>query len=263
MTTDSSTKTPRPIVIEAASVSLAWARAIDEFERVSGTSIPSLVLSVTGFSAGVVVEDPVLREALDRLLAETGMWDVETAAFTIFPTEIWQISKLDRKELFVLYRDTLPRYQSMEKAHNGRGLYFERMTMFGSGPHEGNQLEFVIQQHNARKGVRRSMFQVSIFDPARDHVTNAQLGFPCLQHVTFLPLKSGLIVNAFYATQQLFERGYGNYLGLARLGAFMAREMGLEMARLNVYVGLAKLEGISKTDPRLRSIVQAAVSADR
>ena len=53
-------------------------------------------------------------------------------------------------------------------------------------------------------------------------------------------------MNAFYATQQLFDKAYGNYLGLARLAGFMAREMGLDMTHLTCFVGVAKLERIGK-----------------
>lgn len=95
------------------------------------------------------------------------------------------------------------------------------------------------------------MFQASVFDPDRDHVPTAQLQFPCLQHVSFEPTREGLVVNAFYATQQLFVKAYGNYLGIAQLGAFMAHEMEMKLTRMNVIVGVAKFERISKTDTQL------------
>jgi hypothetical protein len=97
-----------------------------------------------------------------------------------------------------------------------------------------------------------------VFDPARDHVADAQLQFPCLQHVSFEPTKQGLVVNAFYATQQLFVKAYGNYLGIAQLGAFMAHEMKTKLLRMNVVVGVAKFERISKSDPDLQPLVAAA-----
>ena len=40
---------------------------------------------------------------------------------------------------------------------------------------------------------------------------------------------NGLEVMAFYANQILLEKAYGNYLGLYRLGQFMAGEMGLKL----------------------------------
>ncbi|MCY4107972.1 MAG: hypothetical protein OXG11_02970 [Chloroflexi bacterium] len=146
----------------------------------------------------------------------------------------------------------------MNKRVNGRGLYFERMVMYGRGPYNGNQLEWILSQYGSRAGVRRSMLQASTFDPGRDHVANAQLGFPCLQQVSFAPTAAGLVVNAFYATQQVFDKAYGNYLGLAHLGAFMAHEMDRRLARLNVMVGIAKLERIAKSDSDLKPLVGAA-----
>jgi hypothetical protein len=102
------------------------------------------------------------------------------------------------------------------------------------------------------------MLQASLFDPERDHVANAQLGFPCLQHVTFVPQNDGSVVNSFYATQQLFDKAYGNWLGLCDLGRFMAGEMGLRLARLNCFVGVEKLQRITKSAASLQPVITAA-----
>ena len=137
-------------------------------------------------------------------------------------------------------------------------MYFERLIMYGRGPCDGNQLEWILSQF--KRGVRRSKLQAATFDPGRDHVADARLGFPCLQQVSFEPTSAGLVTNAFYATQQIFDKAYGNYLGLAQLGAFMAGEIGMPPARLNVMVGVAKLEGINKGDADLARVVAAARS---
>ena len=105
------------------------------------------------------------------------------------------------------------------------------------------------------------MFQASIFDPARDHISTAQLPFPCLQHVSFVPQKNTLTMNAFYATQQLFNKAYGNYLGLCRLGDFMAHEMELRFERMNCFVGVAKMDNINKTSPTLEELKKLAREA--
>ena len=55
-------------------------------------------------------------------------------------------------------------------------------------------------------------------------------------------------------------KAYGNYLGIAQLGAFMAHEMKLEMSRMNVIVGIAKFERISKSDQDLAPLVAASRS---
>jgi hypothetical protein len=76
-----------------------------------------------------------------------------------------------------------------------------------------------------------------------------------------VPTKEGLAINAFYATQYVFDKAYGNYLGLAQLGAFMAHELNLPLARLNVTVGVANLDGAKKSDASLAPLIAAARAA--
>ena len=248
-----------PLMIDDTNLSRLWARLLLQVLDGAGTEVAPLVLSLSGFAQdGTAVEDPSVRQALDQLLVRKGRIAVEKIAFTIFPQRLWEMSRGNRTRLFARYSETFPRWQAMNRKANGRGLYFERMVMYGRGPCHGNQLEWILSRFNSRKGVRRSMLQATTFDPGRDHVASAQLGFPCLQQVSFEPTATGLVTNAFYATQQTFDKAYGNYLGLAQLGAFMAREMGMPLARLNVMVGVAKFERINKSDASLGPLVAAA-----
>jgi hypothetical protein len=249
---------PAPVVIDDTNLSRAWAQLVLRVIEGAGTEVAPLILSLSGFGQnGVAVEDDAVRQALDRLLKRKDRLVVEDVAFTIFPQRLWEMSRGDRTRLFGLYRETFPRWQAMNRIANGRGLYFERMVRYGRGPCDGNQLEWILSQ-SSRKGVRRSMLQATTFDPGRDHVASAQLGFPCLQQVSFAPTSAGLVTNAFYATQQIFDKAYGNYLGLAQLGAFMAHEMGMPLARVNVMVGIAKLERITKSDADFAPLIAAA-----
>ena len=246
-----------PLMIEATSVSGAWSQIMLHISANSGTQITPLIVSIHGFDRnGQLQEYEPLRAAVDDLYKLKGKLSIEDVAFTIFPNSYWEIAKRDRKEFFSLYRDSFPRMQAMNSRLNRRGLYFERMIDFGDCPCDGNQLEWIISQFNSREGVRKSMFQASIFDPVRDHVADAQLGFPCLQHVSFEPTKAGLVLNAFYATQQIFDKAFGNYLGLTQLGNFMASQFGMPLARTNIFVGIAKLERISKTDRDLTNVLR-------
>ena len=250
---------PPPLVIDDTNLSRAWARLLLQILNGAGTEVAPLILSLSGFTPdGHAVEDPAVRRALDRLLMRKRRTVVENVAFTIFPQRLWEMSRGDRTRFFARYCETFPRWQAINRKANGRGLYFERLVMYGRGPYDGNQLEWILSQFHSRKSVRRSMLQATTFDPGRDHVASAQLGFPCLQQVSFEPTGAGLVTNAFYATQQIFDKAYGNYLGLAQLGAFMAREMDMPLARLNVMVGIAKLERINKSDPDLAPLVAAA-----
>jgi hypothetical protein len=195
------------LVIDDTNLSRIWARLLLRVLEGAGTAVAPLVLSLCGFGEnGAVPEDLAVRQALDRLLKRKGRLTVDDVAFTIFPQRLWEMSRGDRARLFTLYRATFPRWQAMNRKANGRGLYFERLVMYGRGPCDGNQLEWILSQFNSRAGVRRSMLQATTFDPERDHVASAQLGFPCLQQVSFEPTPAGLVVNAFYATQQIFDK---------------------------------------------------------
>lgn len=253
----SSSTAMEPFIINETSVSRAYAKVLLRVAKGRGKEVSPLVLSVSGFEQ----EDDQLRKSLDILLKSKGRCVVEDVAYTIFPQRLWQMAQGDRSKLFSFYKMAFPAYQAMNRTANGRGLYFERMMMYGRGPCEGNQLEYVISQYDGRDGVRDSMMQVTTFDPERDHTPSAQLGFPCLQHVTFVPTRSGLVLNAFYATQQVFDKAYGNYLGLKQLGEFIAGELKMSFVRLNVTVGVAKLERISKTDIGLIPVLAAAEAA--
>ena len=141
--------------------------------------------------------------------------------------------KRNRRDLYDRYLKILPRLRKYPG--NWRGLYFERLISFGHDDDYKcgiNQLEHVIETWK-RGNHRRTALQAALFDPHQDHSHQRQRGFPCLQQVAFAHNGSRkLTVTGFYATQYVFERAYGNYLGLCRLGLFMAHEMGLRLDRV-------------------------------
>jgi hypothetical protein len=233
--------------VEADNLSVAWARAVRPMiGRGGATEIAPLVLAVTGFDAGVPNEDVGVHKALDETLAKLEMQSCHTVANTIFPESLWNPKK-PRQTLFERYAASLPRLRKASPK-NRRGLYFERLVT--GGPKDApNQLDFIIGEYTSRKGVRRSALQVAVFDPKMDQTRAPRLGFPCLQHVTFAPTAAGLAVNGFYATQYAFERAYGNYLGLCRLGRFVAHELKLPLVRMTCFTGIMlRDEAMKKSD---------------
>lgn len=240
-----------PLLIEANNISLAWGKAALHVLEHSGTEISPLIISVTGFKGNnSIPEHPEIHKQLDLLLKKGNFRDIENVAFTIFPQRMWKIAKGDRKLLWKLYKYSYESYKVQNPKDNKRGLYFQRLIDYGCETAcNGNQLEWILtkySENNERHSNRRSMYQAGIFDPSRDHIDAPYLSFPCMQQISFVPTEEGLIVNAFYATQQLFYKAYGNYLGIAQLGAFMAHEMGMELFKINVTVGVAKLDKIQK-----------------
>jgi len=236
---------PKPIV--HGDLSYAWGEAFLEAVRPGVNELVPLSVTVTGFRDGAPLEDDGIRQALDACLAETENQGCGTVASTIFPEALWNPSA-DRQLLRDRYLAILPRLRRLHPG-NKYGLYFERLTAFGwnKDKEEGiDQLDQIIKTWDGGNH-RRSALQAAIFDPRRDQTDQRQRGFPCLQHVIFTPLgEAGLAVTGFYATQLLFEKAYGNYLGLCRLGRFMAHEMGLELRRMTCFAAVAKYGHVAK-----------------
>ena len=74
--------------------------------------------------------------------------------------------------------------------------------------------------------------------------------------------RNTLSLNAFYATQQLFVKAYGNWLGLCRLGTFVAGQTGLRFAELNCFAGIQKMDDRPHSGDlldRLKDLAEATV----
>lgn len=226
--------------IEEDNLSVAWGRALRLCCARGRSEVVPLIVAITGFDAdGNFQEEVSIRTALDAALTTENKQSVHTVANTIFPISLWNRAR-ERDVLFDRYNRILSKLKKASNK-NTRGLYFERMIT-GGAPGRENQLDFALRTYAARKAVRRSVLQVSVFDPRRDHSSAAQLGFPCLQHITFAPSGETLSVNAFYATQYMVERAYGNYVGLCRVGQFAAHEMGLRLSRVTCFTGIAECD---------------------
>ena len=226
--------------IEEPNLSVAWARALRVASAPGRKEVGPLVVSVTGFDkAGAFQEEPRIRRELDAVLQRESMQGVETVAGTIFPWSMWNPSA-PRGQLFERYQKIAQRLRRASNK-NRRGIYFDRMIAGGPKGKE-NQIDFALATYGARNGVRRSVLQIGVFHPGQDHSAAAQLGFPCLQHITFAPVDGGLCLNAFYASQYMVERAYGNYVGLCRLGRFAAHELGLPLIRMTCFTGIAESE---------------------
>ena len=227
--------------VEEAGVSRAWGRALLTVAKRGRRELAPLTVAITcppGHESPLS-EDVAIRRELERLLASTSRRSVDTVASTLFPQSLWNPQR-PRQMLFDRYRKILNRVR--QTPQNKHGVYFERMI--NNGPHgKANQLDFALTTYSERKGVRRSVLQIGIFDPRQDHSTAAMRGFPCLQHISFVPNRRGnLSVNAFYATQYMLGRAYGNYLGIGRLGHFVAHELDLHLTRITCHIGLAELD---------------------
>lgn len=243
-------------LILESNLSLAWAKALLNVIDCKAGEISPLVVKVVGFDNGVIHEEEGIREILSQDLIKKRKPQIETVASTIFPKAYWN-PKCERELLYNRYLRCWARIAKCPA--NRRDTYFKRfIDFFENGEREGkNQLEHIITTWQ-RGNRRRSALQAAVFDPSKDHKHSRQLGFPCLQQVAFNPLgangKDGLAVTGFYATQYMFEKAYGNYLGLCRLGQFMAHEMNLELKQMTCVANVAKIG--TETQSSLRSLEQ-------
>ena len=220
-----------PLVVVERNLSIAWAKAfLKVFES---NEIAPLVVVIEGLDNADPPEVPAIRSALDeKLRAEGKGLSCLQVANTIFPTSLWNPEN-PRSDLFERYLKIVQRIRKHRA--NRYGVYFQRLIAFGADreDEEGlNQLEHILTTWH-RGNHRRSALQASLVDPRLDHTHQRQRGFPCLQQVAFAPVgQDGLAVTGFYAKQHMFERAYGNYLGLCHLGRFMAHEMGLTLSQV-------------------------------
>ena len=238
------------MTIEEADISTAWARAFLKVIARGVDEISPLVVTVK-LGNQAVRERADIRTALDdciRGFKTSGddklekLQTVHTVANTIFPSSLWNAQAgNDAALLYDRFGKTWPRLKKCSQ--NRRGSYFRRLTAYRPKKEDGkpiNQLQHIVDTYTAGNH-RRSALQASVFDPALDHVNSRQLGFPCLHQVSFAPVGgSALSVTGFYAMQYVVDRAYGNYLGLCRLGEFMAKQLGLKLARMTCIASIAQ-----------------------
>ena len=246
------------MLVEENNLSVAWAKV---FLRVfQEGEISPVVVVVKDIGDDGPEENLQIRSALDQLLEEDGKGlSCNTVANTIFPS-IWN-PNANRQELYDRYSRILPMLRKDRR--NRYGLYFQRLISYGGsgGGNNGvNQLEHIIQTWH-KGNHRRTALQAGLFDPLKDHTDQPVRGFPCLQQVSFARFgDDGLSITGYYATQFVVERAYGNYLGLCRLGRFMAHEMGLRFGKMTCIATPVMLYRTKKSVKGLAEGVQRALA---
>ena len=268
--------TSAPLLICDSNLSYAWARAFALVMEGNKTNLRPLLLSIDGFKDNLPQEDLRVRQELDKALDLQGKYSSAVSGSVIFPFNQWGRAGWPPSSRFFSWylNQFLPRLKARDRL-NRNGTYFERMISFqGVKQIKGvaeirtkNQLEQIIIQWKRDRGYgrrpRQSALQAACFDPPKDHTGQPMRGFPCLQQVGFAyDDAGGLSITALYPTQYIFDRGYGNYLGLCHLGYFMAHELGLNLVRLTVLVSCPELGSPRKSAlKRLRNLVQDLMDA--
>lgn len=242
----------QPKLITETNLSVAWAKA---YLHVLDKPDDALVLAIRGFDGDLPPEDAIIAAALNSQLTICNIPRIVDTAFTIVPYEPWvRKGKPPLEELSKWYLEQiLPRLKA-RCSKNRHGTYFQRLVAYtGVKEKNGksevrtvNQLSHIIQiwKSLAKKGKRprQSALQLACFDPAKDHTGSALAGFPCLQQVSFTYHESNTLeVYGYYPTQYIFDRAYGNYLGLCQLGHLVAHALGAKLTRFTCFVARPEL----------------------
>lgn len=219
--------------IKRKTLSRAWA---DAFRVIAAKGVREIAPLTVTFDYDPHARQNIVQHAIDRALRSKDLFATDSVASTMFPMSQWN-SSCGRDDLFRRYKLAYPVIKRVPQ--NRYGTYFHRMMSYTASGGVVNQLDTIIR--NYQSGVhRRSALQLSIFDPAKDHARQTRRGFPCMQQVAFgLVGATGLTVTGFYAVEYLFDKAYGNYLGLQDLGLFMAHELGRTLTQITCVAALA------------------------
>lgn len=251
--------------ISEKNLSIAWAKAFLKTIDAGINEISPLLIEVSELSGNRISETLSIRDTLDSELERVkklscnknadvkkksgaSLMSVHATANTIFPLSLWK-KKRERALLFKRYKKIFCKLQKEDKL-NKYGTYFERLINFCPKNQQNgfNQLEKIIEIYQSGNR-RRSALQATLLDPSKDLTAQRQRGFPCLQQVAFIPIENEeLMIVGFYPKELIFERAYGNYLGLCRLGLFMAHEMGLRLSKMQCLIGVAKHSNFAKSE---------------
>jgi len=153
--------------------------------------------------------------------------------------------------------------RSRQKLHTGnsKGRYFERLiALQRSDGQSFNQIAHTIEKLRDVK-VARTRYEidltsavssgdeadddapegVGVYNSVRDAGKPPRGGFPCMSHLAFQ--RDGNLVHAvaFYRSQDISQRAYGNYWGIGQLLQYVASEAGREAGTLTVLSGIATL----------------------
>lgn len=237
--------------VEATTVSEGWLGAIRCLLDAPGHQTSHLLVRMTE----PLPEDGAVRAAVDRTLADEGLQDVDEVRNTIFPAAL-AADMPDPRELTDAYLEDYDVVRMFKG--NSRGTYFGRICEY---PHPNGsvtpQLATVVRKlRESRAGKRwRAAYQINIYAEHKDR--NVWRGFPCMAHLGFQlggRHKDRLDCLVMYRAQDMIEKGYGNFLGVAELQEYVAQQTGFTPGELTVVAGNAT---VSRGIAALRRLVDS------
>jgi hypothetical protein len=191
------------------------------------------------------------RALVDEFYASEDQYPLHTVAETIFPA--WEYRHRGLRGVFETYGEE---YAVLKDGEPQRwGTYAHRLIrrQTASGE-EVNPLDILIQKmrnefQQERRGSNRACYELGVAEgeydlPLYNTVDDQRRrrGGPCLSHLSF-KLDEGIVhLTAIYRSHDYRYKVLGNLLGLARLQACVAKEVGAELGSLVVHSTYAYVE---------------------
>lgn len=233
-----------PGVVHAGDLSTAWLETVWMVTDATDQKMCHSTTTITDPQA----EDAAIRARVDNLLATRGNPGVVTVANTIFPAAL-AASSDDTTQLVQRYRALYPRLRRYPG--NRDGTYFGRIVDHPDLD-AGDQLSLLVTklgQEATLRGPKSARYEVAVSAPEEDLPLLVRrprdsnpMGFPCLSMCSFQLDRGRLHLLATYRYEYLVVKGYGNYLGLARLQSYVAAQAGLQPGQLTVVAGRVRVD---------------------
>lgn len=224
-----------PGVVHADDLSTAWRDTLTMVADHPTGKMSHVITTIQDAQA----EIPAIRAQADRLLQARRRPSIETVANTIFPIQMATTST-SPDQLTARYRAAYP---AIKRFHGNRsGTYFGRLVDHpDSRSRPGDQIARLITKLQSEITTGKPMgarYEIAV----RSANDNGRRGFPCMSSCSFQLDHDCLHLLAIYRYEYLVEKGYGNYLGLARLLAYVAGEAELLAGKLTIMCGLVQAD---------------------
>jgi hypothetical protein len=266
----------------------AWLNAFAQLVAAPAEGLVNLVVTIER----PTLEDRGIRHELERTIVQlrdsgaTGFrrpQSVHTVANTLFPISLYR-----RGHAETFFRNAI----TGQIGRGGKptswqpsGTYIGRLVRYpiADGKSAINQLEILLGK--LRSANRKDQYELGVEGPGAEYADldgetgdiarlyggmpiylpgfdNQIRGGQCLSHMSLTLIDNRLSLTALYRHQVYVTRAYGNYLGLARLLAFLAHESDRDVGEIMVVASHADIDATRSTAQSLLSAAAGASGTD-
>lgn len=229
------------MVISAPTRIEAWLQACEHLLQAAHDL--NVILSIESPGSDGAASRPT-RARIDSFYASEGVDPLHTVAETIFPG--WEYRHRGLRGVFDMYPTE---YEVLKRGEPQRwGTYAHRLLHRRAARGEAvNPLSKLIEKmknerQQRRRGPLRACYEVGIAEgeydlPLYNTVDDQgrRRGLPCLSHLSFKLYDGSVHLTALYRSHDYRYKVPGNLLGLARLQACVAKEVGVPIGTLVVH----------------------------